>query len=129
MTTYLPRNRGARFATWMLGVVALLAPFVIQGQSVQVQSRDSVDSATLQGSVRDSQGRAVAAASVYLRVEGGTQPLTAHTDSAGAFRFSDLGEGRLYPACRAGRIRRGNWHSLMRRLDNMNVRGRRFEPC
>ncbi len=93
MTTYLPRNRGARFATWMLGVVALLAPFVIQGQSVQVQSRDSVDSATLQGSVRDSQGRPVAAASVYLRVEGGTQPLTAHTDSAGTFRFSDLGEG------------------------------------
>jgi tetratricopeptide (TPR) repeat protein len=93
MTTYLPRNREARFATWMLGVGALLAPFVIQGQSVQVQSGDSVDSATLQGSVRDWQGRPVAAASVYLRVEGGTQPLTAHTDSSGAFRFSELGEG------------------------------------
>jgi protocatechuate 3,4-dioxygenase beta subunit len=74
----------------MLGVGALLAPFVIQGQSVQVQSRDSVVSAMLQGSVRDSQGRPVAAASVYLRAEGGTQPLTAHTDSAGAFRFRSL---------------------------------------
>ena len=90
MATYLPRNREARFATWMLGVGALLAPFVIQGQSVQVQSRDSVVSAMLQGSVRDSQGRPVAAASVYLRAEGGTQPLTAHTDSAGAFRFRSL---------------------------------------
>jgi len=47
----------------------------------------------LQGLVRDSQGRPVAAASVYHRLEGGTQPLTAHTDSAGDFRFSELGEG------------------------------------
>jgi len=84
---------GNRIAGCVLTVITLLAPFVIDGQSVQGQSQDPADSATLQGSVRDSRGRAVAAATVYLRVKSGTQTLTARTDSEGTYRFSGLGEG------------------------------------
>jgi tetratricopeptide (TPR) repeat protein len=43
--------------------------------------------------VRDSRGRPVAAATVYLQVKSGTQTLTARTDSEGTYRFSALGEG------------------------------------
>jgi tetratricopeptide (TPR) repeat protein len=83
-------------ATCALNIIAILAPFLAsgksaQGQSVQAQSQDRPDSATLQGSVRDSTGRPVAAATVYL--QGGTQTLTARTDSDGAYRFSTLREG------------------------------------
>jgi tetratricopeptide (TPR) repeat protein len=93
VTAHLSRDRQARIATCVLVVSALLAPFMIQGQSVQGPSHDSGDSATLRGSVRDSHGRVVAAATVYLRVDGGTQPLTSHTDSEGTYRFSELSEG------------------------------------
>ena len=43
--------------------------------------------------MRDSRGRPVAAATVYLRAKSGTQTRTALTDSAGAYRFSALSEG------------------------------------
>jgi tetratricopeptide (TPR) repeat protein len=84
---------GNRIAGCVLTVIALLAPFLIDGQSVQGQSQDRVDSATLHGSVRDSRGRPVAAATVYLQIKTGTQTLTARTDSEGTYRFSGLGEG------------------------------------
>ena len=50
-------------------------------------------SATLQGSVRDSNARPVAAAIVYLQGATKEQTLTAHTDSQGSYRFPELREG------------------------------------
>lgn len=51
------------------------------------------DAGTLEGSVRDLQGRPLAAAVVYLRVKSTGQTLTAHTDAAGAYRFTGLSAG------------------------------------
>jgi len=53
---------------------------------------------TVQGYVRDSSGRPVANATVFLQVATGTQALAAqtqitHTDSDGAYRFAPLREG------------------------------------
>jgi len=76
-----------------LTLVALLAPFLTDGQSVQAQSQNAADSATLQGTVLDSRGHPVAAATVYLQAKTGTPTLSARTDSAGAYRFSALSEG------------------------------------
>ena len=56
-------------------------------------------------------GRPVSAASVYLRVEGGAQPLTARTDSTGTYRFSALVKAFIH-ACRDGRIRQGKFRPL-----------------
>jgi tetratricopeptide (TPR) repeat protein len=70
-----------------LVVIALLIPFA-PGQPLPFEG-----SATLQGSVRDSRGRPVAGATVYLRVKSGDQRLTAHTDPEGNYRFSALREG------------------------------------
>src|SRR5579863_4091816 len=53
----------------------------------------SQDSATLQGTVKDSGGRAIAGATVCLQGKTGTQTVTALTDSEGIFRFSALGDG------------------------------------
>jgi hypothetical protein len=72
------------------GGLCLLASFAAQGQSVQ-QSQDPADSSTLQGSLLDSRGRPVAAATVYLK--SGDQTLTTRTDSGGAYRFPALAEG------------------------------------
>jgi tetratricopeptide (TPR) repeat protein len=83
-------------ATCVLAVVALLTPFLIQGlrgQSTQGQDQDRAYSATLQGSVRDSRGRPVIAATVYLQAKSGTLARTASTDSEGNYRFSALREG------------------------------------
>ena len=83
----------ARITSYVLAMIALLALFTAQGPWAHGQSASPDGSATLQGSVRDSHGRAVAAAIVYLRAKGGPQPLTAHTDSAGTYRFSTLRHG------------------------------------
>jgi tetratricopeptide (TPR) repeat protein len=48
-------------------------------------------SSDLQGSVRDSQGQPVAAATVQLKTSG--QTLTARTDSQGSYRFRELRAG------------------------------------
>ena len=50
-------------------------------------------SATLQGSVRDSHDRPVAAATVYLQDATKQQALTTHTDTAGSYQFLELREG------------------------------------
>jgi tetratricopeptide (TPR) repeat protein len=50
-------------------------------------------SATLQGSVRDSHDRPVAAAIVYLQGANKEQTLSAHTDSQGSYQFPELREG------------------------------------
>jgi tetratricopeptide (TPR) repeat protein len=86
---------------WVTGralAVIVLSVFLIRAQSVcglpvQGISEDPADSATLQGSVRDSRGRPAAAATVYLQDAGGTQTLSVRTDSDGAYRFSALRGG------------------------------------
>jgi tetratricopeptide (TPR) repeat protein len=90
--------RRKRLVIFALTVIALLPPFLDSGkevwaQSVQAQSREQADSATVQGSVRDSEGRPVAAATVYLQKKTETQTLTTLTDSQGNYRFSALDEG------------------------------------
>jgi tetratricopeptide (TPR) repeat protein len=50
-------------------------------------------SATLQGTVRDSRGRPLGAAIVYLKMKATGQTLTAHTDPAGSYRFTGLYAG------------------------------------
>jgi tetratricopeptide (TPR) repeat protein len=84
-------------ATFVLTVIALVSLFLAsgkpaQGQWVQGQSQAAKDSATLQGSVRDSAGRPVTGATVYLQLKTG-QTLTARTDTLGHYRFSSLAAG------------------------------------
>ena len=97
-TAYQSVYRGGLIATSILTVVVFLVPVEApgepaQGRSIQEQSQDQTDAATVQGSVRDSRGRPVAAVTVYLQVKTGTQPLTTHTDSEGSYRFLALREG------------------------------------
>jgi tetratricopeptide (TPR) repeat protein len=73
----------------VLVVIALLTPLKSEGQS----NKRPVESATLQGVVRDSQGRPLAAAKVCLQISGGRQTLTAQTDSDGNYRFATLSPG------------------------------------
>jgi tetratricopeptide (TPR) repeat protein len=82
---------GNRIATSALVVIALFASSLTDGQSVQGQSQ-SADSATLQGSVRDSRGHPLATATIYL-LKGEAQTLITRSDSEGTYRFPALGEG------------------------------------
>jgi len=93
VTVHQPEFVGADLVTCVLVLSALLGPFLVQGQAVQRKFEDHADSAILQGSVRDSRGQPVAAVTVYLRANAGTQTLTARTDSEGTYRFSGLREG------------------------------------
>ena len=47
----------------------------------------------LRGTVRDAQGKAVAAATVQLRAKDAAHPLTTHTDSQGNYSFAGLQQG------------------------------------
>ncbi len=87
-----PERAGTRHASCALALIACLAVFLIQEQPVQAQSQDQAGSAILQGSVLDSSGHPIAAATVYLQKDG-AQTLTARTDSEGSYRFSALGDG------------------------------------
>jgi len=93
VTTHQFEHVGSRIATCVLAVSALLVPILSQGRSAQAQLEDQTNSATLQGTVRDSHGRAIAAATVYLQAKTGTQTLTTRTDAEGTYRFSTLGDG------------------------------------
>jgi len=84
---------GSRIVARVLVTIAALALITVEGGSAHGQSASPEDSATVQGSVRDSGGRPVAAAIVHLQATSGPQPLTVHTDSAGTYRFSALGHG------------------------------------
>jgi tetratricopeptide (TPR) repeat protein len=91
-------SRRKRLVTFALTVIALLPFFLDSGkivwaQSVQAPSREQADLATVQGSVRDSKGRPVAAATVHLQNQTETQTLTTLTDSQGNYRFTAVGEG------------------------------------
>ena len=79
-----------RLATCIVALTVIFAGLTFQGQSVEAQPEPS-GTATLQGFVRDSSGRPVAGATVCL--EAKDAPLTAHTDSAGAYRFSAVRQG------------------------------------
>ncbi len=63
--------------------MCLLAAFALPGQDTS--------SSTLQGSVRDSQGRSVNAAKVQLKID--SQTLSVETDSEGRYRFLALPAG------------------------------------
>ena len=86
---------GVSFAIRLLLAVALLTPLSIQAQDAPQNPAHSAafHSATLEGLVKDSTGRPVAGATVYLQVKDGTQTQSAHADAAGIYRFSGLGEG------------------------------------
>jgi tetratricopeptide (TPR) repeat protein len=93
LTAHFSGYLGTRIATRVLAMIAVLVLFPVPGRLVYGQSASFQGSATLQGSVRDSRGRPVAAAIVYLQAKSESQPLTAHTDSAGTYRFSALHQG------------------------------------
>src|SRR6202521_3555128 len=80
--------RYLRTATCLLVVMASLAPSMVHGQSA-----DRMESASLQGLVRDSHDRPVSAAKVYLQPDIGTKTLTAVTDSGGLYHFAALRAG------------------------------------
>ena len=82
------QHRYLRTATCLLAVMASLAPSIVHGQSA-----DGMESASLQGLVRDSHDRPVAAAKVYLQADVGTKTLTAVTDSEGLYHFAALRAG------------------------------------
>ena len=67
-------------------VFAALFPLLLQAQQAG-------EASTLRGTVRDSQGKAVAAATVSLRAKDAPQPLTAHTDDKGNYSFAALPQG------------------------------------
>ena len=61
------------------------APFVARGQSIE--------GATVYGSVRDVHGQPVAAASVHIQLQGTDQIINLETDAKGAYRCAGLHEG------------------------------------
>jgi len=78
-----------------LALTVLFASPTARGQSVQVQKVDPQPEplvATVQGVVRDSLNLPVAGASVRLEANG-SQILTVHTDSAGAYIFREVRPG------------------------------------
>ena len=82
---------GIYVAVFFLTVVAALTP-------ARAQSPEPAGGATVQGYVRDSSGRPVATAIVFLRRAPGTetfstQPQITRTDSEGEYRFSSVHEG------------------------------------
>ena len=78
----------SQIAAWLLAALALCAPGMLRGQP-----RLPAGSAVLQGFVRDSIGRPVAGATVYLQLKDGPQLQLAHADQMGSYRFSGLREG------------------------------------
>jgi len=60
------------------------------------------DSATLEGTVHDAQGRPLSAATVYLHLKSTSEARTARTDPAGGYRFSGLRAGEYLLRADAG---------------------------
>jgi tetratricopeptide (TPR) repeat protein len=85
---------GNRIVNFVFTVLVLLLGVATFGNSAHSQPQnDQGESASLRGSVRDSRGNPVAAATVYLQREIGEQILTIATDSGGRYHFSGLPEG------------------------------------
>jgi tetratricopeptide (TPR) repeat protein len=74
--------------TCLLAVAACVAPIMTWGQDQR-----SSDTATLQGSVRDSAGHPVAGATVYLQTQDGGRAQSIKADTAGIYFFSGLRDG------------------------------------
>jgi len=85
------RQTGICVAVCVLAVMAALA-------SAQAQSQEPASAAMVQGYVRDSTGRPVASATVFLQPATATETIATqtqitHTDSEGAYRFAAVREG------------------------------------
>jgi tetratricopeptide (TPR) repeat protein/protocatechuate 3,4-dioxygenase beta subunit len=96
-------------AIWILTATAMVAPLGAYAQGAAERSATSQGTVqgTVQGFVRDSSGRPLADATVFLQLAADTntpvaKPAVAHTDSDGAFRFSALRDGSY--KLRAGRV-------------------------
>ncbi len=63
-------------------LLAILLPLSLQAQHAR-------ESARLRGTVRDSKGKPVANAVVYLQEKDARESLTAHTDTQGNYGFAD----------------------------------------
>jgi tetratricopeptide (TPR) repeat protein len=74
--------------TCLLAMAACLAPIMTWGQD-----QISLNTATLQGSVRDSAGHPISGATVYLQTEGGGQARSVKADTTGRYYFSALRDG------------------------------------
>jgi tetratricopeptide (TPR) repeat protein len=82
-------------AACSLALTVLLASSTMRGQSVQaykVDPRPEPPMANVRGVVRDSLNHPVAGATVCLQANG-SQILTVHTDSAGAYLFPEVRQG------------------------------------
>jgi len=82
-------------AIGILAVMAALAP--ARAQSQEPAGKMSLQG-VVQGYVRDSSGRPVASATVFLQIATGSETLAtqtqiAHADSEGAYRFAALRAG------------------------------------
>jgi tetratricopeptide (TPR) repeat protein len=73
---------------WLLALMPLVIPPAAQGQSPHGSGLN-----TLAGTVRDTAGHTVAAATVSLLGADGAVVLAAHTESDGKYSFSALGPG------------------------------------
>jgi tetratricopeptide (TPR) repeat protein len=78
----------SHITAWLLAGIALCGPGMLRAQP-----QLPADSAALQGFVRDSRGRQLAGATVYLQLKDGTQTLSALSDATGSYQFSGLREG------------------------------------
>jgi len=61
--------------------------------ALSLQSQQAGGASTLRGTVRDVQGKVVAAATVELRAKDAATPLTTHADSQGNYSFAGLQQG------------------------------------
>jgi tetratricopeptide (TPR) repeat protein len=82
------RFKSIRINGWVLVLLILSASL-----PKCVQSQEIARSASLRGTVRDSEGKTVAGAVVHLRAQDPTQTQTAHTNSQGNYSFVALGGG------------------------------------
>jgi tetratricopeptide (TPR) repeat protein len=94
VTTGYFGQTGVYVAVCVLAVMAALAPARAQSEPTGT----AIMQGTVQGYVRDSRGRPVANATVFLQLATGTETLATqsqitHTDSEGAYRFAALREG------------------------------------
>lgn len=79
-----------RFARSLAGFTAIL---LLAGAAARGKSPAPQNQLTLEGSVRDSSGRPVAGAAVYLQAQGVPESLVTETRPDGTFHFSDLRSG------------------------------------
>src|SRR5579864_5356946 len=76
----------------LAALVLVVLPLILCAQQGEL--------ASLRGTVRDSQGKPVAGATVHLQAKDAAQPLSTHADAEGKYSFTALHQG-VY-ALRAG---------------------------